>query len=225
MPIDKHSSEASDNFRYAIQDVDRLIELYDQISRGKLTTAARRSSALKRAAVILSVTTWETYIEDIIRERFELRLKDQTSPEDFRSALCLGAQVWLNGNPAPPDILKWTGDAWKETVRWQLSQDLQKLNTPNTQNIRKLTKHYLGDDLTAHWKWRGVSPSSAQQRLDELIKLRGEFAHRARDVYSLRALIRKEKATRALSLVRKLVDATDNYFGISIIWIRPGLVR
>ena len=62
-------SKAKESFRLAITDAEELLSCYDQINKEKSDTSP--PEALKRASLILVLTAWETYVEDMATELFE----------------------------------------------------------------------------------------------------------------------------------------------------------
>lgn len=53
-------SKAKDNFEIAIQDAERILEAYDKLNQNRIDN--REPEELKRAALIMSLTAWETYV-------------------------------------------------------------------------------------------------------------------------------------------------------------------
>lgn len=59
-------SEAKANFEYAISDAEQLLECYDQLNG--CNSNSQPPEVLKRATLIMTLTAWETYVEDIAKE-------------------------------------------------------------------------------------------------------------------------------------------------------------
>lgn len=186
-----------------------LRAFYDQETKKRAGRSSLHNEVLKRAGIILSITAWETYIEDTLTARFKYRIAQCKEPREMQSAFNLVAEEWLNSKPTPPQVAKWASSGWKQMVSNRFYADIEALNTPNSINIRRLTKRYLGFDLTTRWKWPGVSSQQACQKLDDLIKLRGRLAHRGRDVRAKRALVSRSELVKALSLVTRLAFLTE----------------
>jgi len=167
---------------------------------------------LKRASVILTVTAWETYVEDKLSALFAARLAVASKPEDVQSAFRASAQAWLSSrSPKPNELEQWTGDRWKQRLRSDFRSELSQLHTPNAANIRALSRRFIGRDLTNSWCWRGTSAKAAAAKLDALIRLRGDLVHRA--FHSGQGGdVKKRVATRAINLCERLVEATEASF-------------
>lgn len=204
------------NFEFALGDVKILLGLHDSKTKRSKGRPARDLEVFKRAGVILAVTAWETFIEDTLRDQFGDRLRDAQSPQDIQSTFNAVAQSWLERDELkPPDVAAWTLNGWKTVLGNKLEDDLSALNTPNSKNIRKLYKRYLGEDITQSWRWKRVSSSGACKKLDDLIFLRGKLVHRGRELFEEKASVRRGDVVNATGLLEKLVDRTEEKLGIA----------
>jgi hypothetical protein len=205
-------SVARANFDFAIDDVNRLLRLHDAETKRERGRPSRQVEVFKRAGVILSVTAWESFFEDTIRGCAERHIAAAASPTDAQKLFNSVAQAWLQGSPKPPELAKWTADGWKDLLRRKLDADLQALNTPNTENLKALSKRYLKTDITAHWFWKRTSAVGAATRLDKLIRLRGELAHRGPELFR-GASVHRKQVVDAVVLLKKLVECTERAVG------------
>jgi hypothetical protein len=208
------------NLSMELKDIGYLLELYDDIARETSGSRDPHREVLKRAGVILAVTAWETLIEDVLTAKFEERLEQAQTPDDVRSTFNLAADRWLPESPKrpkPPTLDQWTGTRWKLLVREKFQSDVAGLNTPSSTNIRELFKRYLEVDITASWKWKGVSSHIACQKLDRLIELRGSLAHRGKDhFFENRARVLRRQFVDAVVLVEHLAYCTGEALKMSI---------
>jgi hypothetical protein len=168
---------------------------------------------LKRAAVILAVTAWESYIEGSVRNHATAAIEKASRPSDVQSLFNSVAQGWLEGKPKPTELADWSGTGWKGILRKKLEKDLAAWNSPNSENVRALSKRYLGEDLTAHWHWERTTTALAARRLDTLIRLRGKVVHHGREAFSRTAAIQRKHVVEASSLLNHLVDCTERALG------------
>lgn len=130
-----------------LDDADHLAGSSEQLPFG-VKGRPSRVLALNRAIVIACVSSWEAYIEEIIRESLTVL------------------------RPAAPPLGLWP--ALNATVRGQLG----RFNTPNTENIRLLVSDALGlQDIQTSWVWRNCTSAQAVQRLAEAMTLRHQIAH------------------------------------------------
>lgn len=210
-------------FDFALEDIKRLMRYHDEeIARLRKTSPS--IEVFRRAAIILCITAWETFIEDTIRKVAEERIGKAKSPHDVEAAFASAAMRWhdetTRSSFKPEKLKAWTGDSWRATVLAKLKTDIDKLNTPSSKNIRELSDRYLGTDLTAAWKWKGANARSNADRLDKLITLRGALAHRGRDPLANAAVTGKQ-VKDAVTLLRHLVDVTEKALGTGpVIWAR-----
>ena len=200
------------NFEFAIDDVKRLLKLHDAETKRHSGRPSRQIEFFKRAAIILSVTAWESFIEDTIRSCGRQRIAAAASPFEVEGTFNSIAQSWLQQAPKPPDLADWAGEGWKGILINRLEADLKALNTPSSGNVKALSKRYLDGDITMSWSWKGTSVAIAASRFDKLIRLRGEFAHRGPEIFK-GASARREHVEDALRLLTRLVECTERAAG------------
>lgn len=206
-------SGARANFGFAMGDVQRLLALHDAETRRRPGRPNPDLEVFKRAGVILAVTAWETFIEDTLSDALGERHTTARTPKDVQSTFNAVANAWLSRKDLkPPQLAEWTLDGWKEVLRRQLQAEIKDLNTPNSANIARLTERYLGEDVTASWRWRGLSAFSARKRLDALITLRGNLVHRAKEFFEP-ARVRRRDVAGAIALLNRLAQATEETLG------------
>jgi hypothetical protein len=105
-------------------------------------------SALNRAAVVICVSAWEAFIEELARESLEAI------------------------RPAAPPMGTWP--ALNASVRGAIG----RFNTPNTDQIRILFSDAIGlQDIQNHWTWPGCTPAQARARLQRAMDYRHAVAH------------------------------------------------
>ena len=214
----KPTARAYVNFLLAVNEIRALLDFH---------RAARRSStqrdpsweAFKKAGIILIVTSWETFIEDILELHVDQQLEKASSPQEFKNAFDAIAQSWYQAirtkqdkHPKHPDFVEWTGDNWKRLIRDRLREELIGLNTPKSQSIRDLSARYLDADVTENWVWPGMSAQRAREKLDELIVLRGELAHRTGDYFDVTTSVPLNRLVNAINFVERLVLRTEEAF-------------
>jgi hypothetical protein len=130
-----------------LQDAEEL-----DIAHGRLRTGARGRQygigALNRAAVVMALSAWEAYVEELAKECVETIRPAHPHPS-----------VWQSLNAS---------------VRSQVG----RFNTPNPENIRMLFSDAIGvPDVTQYWTWQGTTPSKASQRLRTALGQRHKIAH------------------------------------------------
>lgn len=198
------------NFLLAVEEIRTLLEFYDEIRE------RTPREIFKKTGIILTVTAWETFIEDILEVYIDNRLQNATSPREMQSIVNSIAHRWYeailkqqDNHPRPPDFVRWTGDRWKELIRDKLRGDLNNLNTPKSENIRDLSRKYLGQDITSSWSWVGMSVEQACSKLDDLIRLRGEVAHRTGNYFEIGSSVRHNQLVSAINFIERLAEKTE----------------
>jgi len=74
------------NLELALKDVSLLLRHHDQANDSRAGRPDRSLEVFKRSALILTLTAWESYIEDTITNEFLKRLNNAASPRDISSA-------------------------------------------------------------------------------------------------------------------------------------------
>lgn len=217
-----HETPARTDFTAARDHAITLVTIHDQATGGGKGRPPQELEALKRSALILAVTAWESFVEDSVTDRLEEKLKTATSPGDLQSTFNAAAEEWLDPQRSPrrhgPDLVAWAGEEWKARIRESLRGALETFHTPNTDNTNKLFKRYLGITIKESWSWQAVSPTKAQGQLDKLIKLRGAVVHRGKTGHPLSTPasdVGRQVVVDALNLVYFLVYTTEKVLGVS----------
>ncbi len=159
-----------------MSDARELFDCYDSLnSHPELSPP----SALKKACLILTLTAWETYVEDVVTEIFEIKF-----------SVFKGSMV---GNFAEK----------------QLSQRLKLFHNPNSQKTKHLFEEFFGIDVTEKWTWPNVTPIDARSQLNTWIRKRGEAVHRAEVCLNQPQVINKADLGKCLRFFEELAKATD----------------
>ncbi len=177
--------------------------------------------ALNRSAVILAVAAWEAFVEDLafrnaasLARRFK---KAEDFPEEIREPLLvslLGSTDFKNPTPAAREaVWRLAGHGWRSEFRAFAENKAKSLNTPNSDNIRKLFKCTLAiEDITASWSYRRWGAEVYRTKLDETLRLRHRIAHGTIG----NETVGKTRAKDAIGLVSSLghrsVAAVSNNF-------------
>lgn len=141
------SSAYSDHLEILLQDADELVNAHSQLKTGQ---AGRQwgLGALNRAVVVISVSAWEAYVEEVVKE----------SVGSLR--------------PANPPMGNWP------SMNANARSLVGRFNNPNTDNVRSIIADTLGlQDVTQSWFWRACSAQTARAKLHEALRFRHEIAH------------------------------------------------
>lgn len=170
------------SFDAGIKDAELMLALYAEHPK----TSSESGEAIKRAGLVLALTAWETYVEDLILERVQAY-----------------TQV-LNGSPAGTFMRK------------RLDLELKQFHNPNSAKTQKLFKDFLELDITEMWHWGSFDTRSAKDTLDRYLVMRGDAVHRARVVEAgtlpTAHTVKKDDLEKAIRFLKSLVDATEQCF-------------
>ncbi|WP_345858786.1 HEPN domain-containing protein [Shewanella algae] len=170
-------TKAKDNFDNAILDAERILEVYYKLNKAE--DRNREPEELKRAALIMTLTAWETYVEDVIAERLEA---------DLRA---------LKGSKA--------GNFIEAT----LERELKYFHTPNSQKTKGMFQRFLDLDVTESWTWIDGEPEQVQRKLNEWIVKRGEAVHRSVSDQQAAHIVSRKDLGKCVTFFKKLVERTD----------------
>lgn len=171
-------SEAKANFEYAISDAEQLLECYDQLNGCKSNT--QPPEVLKRATLIMTLTAWETYVEDIAKELV-----------DAKYGVVKGSQLG-------------------SIVENRLEEHLKYFNNPGSKKTKILFSEFFGIDVTEAWVWCNYQTADeARSQLNTWLKKRGEAVHRAQIDRTEAHIVKREELDKCIRFFRELVTATD----------------
>ena len=174
-------SIAAKNFEIAIQDSQDLLDCYDSINK---LTPHSAPEALKRAALIMVLTAWETYVEDRVSEVLDVKF----------------------------GILK--GSPIGDFVERKLADELKFFHNPNSQKTKKIFMDFAGVDVTIKWIWANVDSEQARAQLNSWLSKRGDAVHRARLVKNDPHIVKREELDKCLRFFKELVAATESALGL-----------
>ena len=175
-------SEASEDFSQSIKDAENLLMHFDSLNT---KPPPPEIEVLKRAGLIMAMTAWETYVEDLLQEASEQRLAALRNREIA------------------------------EFVRSKLNEEINRLHNPGYQKTITLFRDYAGIDLTSYWSWNNCEIKTVKQKLGQYMKLRGDIVHRSRviDPDSPNSHpVKKVDLEKAIAFLKNLVEATERAF-------------
>lgn len=130
-----------------LRDAVELIDAHESLRTGRPGRQYGLSS-LNRAVLVMCVSAWESYVEELMRE----------------AARAL--------RPAAPPL-----DPWPALNAYVLSQ-VNTFNTPSQVNVERLVRNCVGlPDVHLAWTWRNSTSAQATSRLATAMTYRHEIAH------------------------------------------------
>ncbi|EJG1872462.1 hypothetical protein BS053_RS01675 [Vibrio parahaemolyticus] len=174
--------QAKNVFDVSIQDAERILEAYEHMKN--IPDLGRDPEELKRAALIMTLTAWETYVEDKISEEVASQTK-----------VLQGSQIGT-------------------FISNSLEKELKFFHTPNSKKTKDLFERFLGIDVTVSWSWPGYEDQEkTSAKLNEWIKKRGDAVHRSVTDKQSSHLISKPEAEKCIKFFKNLVDVTNRALG------------
>lgn len=130
-----------------LEDADNLVTAYRAL-RSTSRSRGHELIALNRATVVVCVSAWEAYIEELVRESLEA-MRPSAPPMGIWPSLNAAARAAIG-----------------------------RFNTPNTDQVRVLISDSIGlPDIPTSWTWPNCSPAQSRARLQEAMDLRHAVAH------------------------------------------------
>ena len=201
-----------------------MIEIHQTLT-GKKVGRKYNVEVLNKGAIVLLDACLEAYVEDLATEAFGLLIRRAKSPDVFpidvrrkvSKELRKGEEEKQKSNEPSQkvdvEMRMWdlAGEGWKNVLKFYKNRVLERhvgqLNTPNSNHIDALFASLLAiKKVSRKWSWHKTAPGEARARLDDLIALRGDIAHRV----STSRSVRRSDVERAAKLVTKIAVATHN---------------
>jgi hypothetical protein len=141
------SSAFSVHLEQLLLDAEELDDAHTDLRTGSPGRQFGLAS-LNGAVVVMSVSAWESYVEELMRESLQ--------------AL----------RPPGPPLGAWPA------LNTYVTGLLGNFHTPNPVNVERLIRNCLGmSDVHLAWTWRSCTPVQAVQRLTEVMTYRHQIAH------------------------------------------------
>ncbi len=170
-------SESLRNFDIAINDAQELLKCYDLLNSSDPKSAPE---VLKRATLIMILTAWETYVEDIAKSLFERKFE-----------ILRGSQV-------------------NTFIENQFNLRMKIFHTPDSKKTKQLFDDFFGIDVTKGWVWSNYQkPENVCAVLNRWIKKRGEAVHRAQTDMTKPHIIKRDELVKCSRFFTELAFATD----------------
>ena len=210
------TTRARKSFNENCADIDRLLEIHEDIGG---TDPGRRCGleVLNKSAIVLITAVWEAYCEDLAAEALEHVVAH--TQDVARLPKGLRQLVATELKAAPHELAVWdlAGDGWREVLRARLStlqaERNRDLNTPKSAQIDRLFEQALAiPSVSSSWYWPGMSSEQARKKLDRLVSLRGDIAHRGKSVKS----VKKVTVNDHYAHVKRLVGKTGGRVGSAV---------
>lgn len=141
------SSALTTHLQELLKDAEDLEDAHSQLRTGRRGRQFKLA-ALNRATLVLCVSAWESYVEELMRECLQIL------------------------RPIIPPI-----EPWPALNAYVLGL-LGRFHTPNAGNVSNLINSALGlPNIPLAWKWAGCTSMQAIARLEDVLEFRHQIAH------------------------------------------------
>lgn len=205
-------SKARRSFDKNLKDVNRLIDMYETAKElfeseevGKMPSGY---DVALRSGIVLLVTYWEAYVEDIASECVSNFQEHLSTPESLPQSLQKSVLKHLQKRGGT-SYWSLSGDGWKQ-ILGDLESELKgkrdfNFNTPKSEETQKFLSQAVGhENIIESWSFGGRSGEENAELLDKFIGIRGKIAHRGQ----LKKKVDPEVLGVALKLFGDLVKKT-----------------
>lgn len=163
-------------FQQALSEAKELLNCYDTLNNHEEIVPP---DALKKASLIMALTAWETYVEDVVTELFNIKFS----------------------------LVK--GSTLGDFAEKQLKERLKQFHNPDSRKTKHLFEEFFGVDITENWQWNNVLPKDARTQLNKWISIRGDAVHRVEVDVNQPHVIRKDELAKCIRFIEELAKATD----------------
>jgi hypothetical protein len=178
-------SKARKTFDESARDIEHLLEAWEAAGSKTSEVNSSTTDVLLRSAVVLLVSYWEAYVEDICSEALEhivLHSKDASKiPMEAKKVIA----TELKKAPHDLEVWKLADSGWRNYLKERLprlkSDRDRSWNSPKADATSKFISDVVGlEDIHKAWDVQKLESKAAAEKLDALIKSRGQIAHRGK---------------------------------------------
>lgn len=188
-----------------LKEVMGLIQIHEK-STGTGPGRRHNVGVLNKSAIVLTTACWEAFVEDVVTRgasRLSNQLAADKMPKKVKQAICRSLVK------SDHELAAWelAGDGWRKAVRTYVAGKIEAFNNPKPERVNDLLENCLGlASVSSSWKWNGMSPEKACAKLEVMVQLRGQIAHRV----SVSTYVTKAQAIDYLEFVQRLAIATGD---------------
>ena len=202
-------------FMVSIDNVERLLKIS--------TEQKHRDDAVlvKNSSIVYLVAIWQHYVQTLVEHTFEQILSKTKDPMKFPMKLLTIASSEIYEDKNKTRVWEIANDGWIKVLKQHADKCIKNFNTPDANKIDILFEKVIGiKNISYGWKWRGLSNKNACDRLNYILKIRHDIAHKGRtkslvyhndivtDIHFIHRL--------AVSLNNSVVDYSKEQFGLNI---------
>jgi hypothetical protein len=194
-------------------EVARLSEIHKQVV-GASPGRKYGVEVLNKSAIVLLVACWENFIEELATNAFDAMFKRAPTPQAFPNKVLALAGHALRNDSDETQIWKLSGSGWKDVLTAYRGDVLQrhvgKFNTPKPEQIDTLFESLIGlKRMSSTWSYSGMSAINASKKLERLVVLRGDIAHKV----AAQSPVKKSQVIDYTHFIKRLAALCSNEAG------------
>lgn len=214
------ASNAKKKFEQNISDIEALLEIHgllEDMGEDSGQPVPHGFDVLFRSATVLLVSNWEAYVEDICSEGLEFLIEHSKDAKKIPKELKKQIAKELKDSKNEIEIWGLADDGWRTHLKNRLAKLKEgrdrNFNTPKSVQTSDFIKQVLGiENIQDAWQFDSYDSSKASQKLDHLVSVRGEIAHRG----IVKDKLDRDWVTENLVFIRKLSSKTGGKINASI---------
>lgn len=158
------------DFLELMVDVEQLRLTHSEYSKG--LRGRKKLGFLTRSSIIMLCAAWERYNENIVLECIDKILETDIEAKNLSKYIKEYLSIKVKENKSNIYPIELADKGWKNLWKGYAINETNSLNTPNSENLNKLFKRYLGiEEFTQMWHKKSIN------EINDFIKIRGEIAH------------------------------------------------
>ncbi len=139
---------------------------------------------LLNSTIVMMVASWEAFVEDLAKAAFQELISRAKQPKDFPKNVLTIISKTVKEDKNDHKVFSLCDSGWRDVFKEYQTLILQKylgrFNTPSVENVNALFEDLIGlKDIKSTWRWEDYDPNDILSALDNMIKDRGDIAHRA----------------------------------------------
>lgn len=142
----------------------------------------RNVEVLNKSAILFTCAAFEAFIETLASEAFHHLVSDAADPSALPKPIRKAIAEHIRGDKNELRMWDLAGDGWRRVGQQYKDAVIAKytgpFNSPKPHNIEALIRELTGlADIHTNWRWKGMTPENAAEKLKRFVELRGGLAH------------------------------------------------
>jgi len=140
---------------------------------------------LNKSGIVMLTACWEAFVEDTASIAYEALIEKSADYRTLPEEVLKKVAKWIKEDRHELKVWSLAGEGWRAVLRdykvMMLNKYIGPFHNPRAGNIDNLFKDLIGViSVSDKWRWPGMTPQKAKDKLSEYIALRGAIAHRVK---------------------------------------------